>query len=81
MNAVGLPELAVRTQQEYEETAIHLATHPTELALLKNKLLQNKSTAPLFNTHQYARHIEDAFRAMFDRHKQGLDPAHISVSN
>lgn len=81
LNAVGLPELAVRTQQEYEETAIHLATHPTELALLKNKLLQNKPTAPLFNTHLYARHIEDAFRAMFDRHKQGLDPAHISISN
>lgn len=81
LNAVGLPELAVRTQQEYEETAIHLATHPTELALLKNKLLKNKSTAPLFNTKQYTRHIEDAFRAMFDRRKQGLDPAHISVSN
>ena len=71
----------MRTQQEYEETAIHLATHPTELALLKNKLLKNKPTAPLFNTRQYTRHIEHAFRAMFDRHKQGLDPAHISISN
>jgi len=81
LNTVDLPELAVQTQQEYEKTAIHLATHPTELALLKNKLLKNKPTAPLFNTKQYARHIEDAFRAMFDRYKRGLEPAHISVSN
>ena len=81
LNAVGLPELAVRTQQEYEETAVRLATHPAELALLRNTLLKNKPTAPLFNTRQYTRHIEHAFRAMFDRYKQGLDPAHISIPN
>lgn len=81
LNAVGLPELAVRTQREYEEMAIHLATHPAELALLKNKLLKNKPTAPLFNTQQYTRHLEDAFRAMFDRYKQGLDPDHIGIQN
>lgn len=81
LNAVGLPELAVRTQREYEEMAIHLATHPAELALLKNKLLKNKPTAPLFNTQQYTRHLEDAFRAMFDRYKQGLDPDHIGIPN
>jgi predicted O-linked N-acetylglucosamine transferase (SPINDLY family) len=81
LNAVGLPELAVRTQQEYEETAVRLATHPAELALLRDKLLKNKPTAPLFNTRQYTRHIERAFRAMFDRHKQGLRPAPIGISN
>ena len=81
LNAVGLPELAVRTQQEYEETAIHLATHPAELALLRNKLLKNKPTAPLFNTRQYARHLEEAFRVMFDRYKQGVNPDHIKIPN
>jgi predicted O-linked N-acetylglucosamine transferase (SPINDLY family) len=81
LNAVGLPELVVRTQEEYEETAIRLATHPDELALLKDKLLKNKPAAPLFNTRQYARHIEAAFRAMSDRRKQGLDPDHISIPN
>lgn len=81
LNAVGLPELAVRTQQEYEQTAVRLATHPAELTLLRDKLLKNKPTAPLFNTWQYTRHIEHAFRAMFDRHKQGLGPAHINISN
>jgi predicted O-linked N-acetylglucosamine transferase (SPINDLY family) len=58
-----------------------LATHPDELALLKDKLLKNKPAAPLFNTRQYARHIEAAFRAMSDRRKQGLDPDHISIPN
>ncbi|HET7806356.1 MAG TPA: hypothetical protein VFL53_19125, partial [Pseudolabrys sp.] len=79
LNAVGLPELAVRTQQEYEEAAIRLATHPAELAALKNKLLKNTPAAPLFNTRIYARHIEDAYRAMVDRHRQGLDPDHITI--
>jgi len=81
LNAVGLPQLAMRTQQEYEDMAIHLATHPTELTLLKNKLLKNKPTAPLFNTKQYARHIEDAFKAMFDRYARGLAPEHIVIPN
>jgi predicted O-linked N-acetylglucosamine transferase (SPINDLY family) len=81
LNAVGLPELAVQTPQDYEETAVRLATHPTELALLKEKLLKNKLTAPLFNTKQYARHIEHAFRVMLDRRTRGLDPDHISIPN
>ena len=81
LNAVGLPELAVRTRQEYEETAIHLATHPAELAALKEKLLKNKPAAPLFNTRQYARHIEAAFRLMVDRRKQGVGPDHIIIPN
>jgi len=81
LNAVGVPELAVRTQRDYEDMAVHLATHPTELAILKDKLLKNKPTAPLFNTKQYARHIEAAFRAMFDRYTRGLTPEHIVIPN
>jgi len=79
LNAVGLPDLAVQTQQEYEDTAVHLATHPAELALLKEKLLKNKPTAPLFNTKLYARHIEDAFRIMVDHRRRGLAPDHITI--
>jgi protein O-GlcNAc transferase len=58
-----------------------LATHPVELVLLKETLLKNKLTAPLFNTRQYARHIEDAFRVMLDRRRRSLAPDHISVPN
>lgn len=81
LNAVGLSEFVVRTQQEYEKTAINLAANPNELAVIKNRLAQNRSTAPLFNTRQFTRRIEDAYRAMYIRYQQGLAPDHISISN
>ena len=41
LHAVGLPELITRTREEYERIAIDLATHPTELALIRARLAQN----------------------------------------
>jgi len=80
LNAVGLPELVTSTAQEYEELAVDLATNRGKMAALKSKLAHNRSTMPLFDTQLFTRHLERSYEAMYERHKRGLPPAHISVA-
>jgi predicted O-linked N-acetylglucosamine transferase (SPINDLY family) len=77
--AVGLPELIVATQQEYEATAIDLAANPDRLRALKEKLARNRLTTPLFDTALYTRRLEAAFEAMHARRLANLPPDDIRV--
>ena len=77
--AMDLPELITKTQQEYEARAIGLANNPTQLAVVKNKLDQNRHTSPLFNGKLFARHIEAAYTEIHRRHLNGEKPDHVNV--
>jgi protein O-GlcNAc transferase len=79
LTAIGLPELIAQTPQQFESMAIELATKPEALAAIKDKLAQNRLTRPLFDTRLYTRHIESAYAAMYQRHRDGLSPDHIYV--
>jgi len=79
LNAVGLPELITRTQEEYEALAIELALSPKKLADLKLKLSNNRLTAPLFDTPLFTKHLEAAYIQMYECHQSGLEPTHFSV--
>jgi len=81
INAVNLPELITTTQEEYESLAIELATNPEKLKIIKDKLVDNLATAPLYDTQLFARHLESAYLSMYDRYQQGLDPDHIYVEH
>lgn len=81
LNAVGLSELITTTPETFEQTAIHLATNPENLAAIKRKLAENRLTKPLFDTRRFTKHIEAAYIMMHDRHQAGLPPAHIVVQN
>lgn len=79
LNAIHLPELITATQQEYEELAIELATHPERLAQIKQKLADNRLTTPLFDTELFTRNMEAAYTEMYDRYQADLPPGHIHV--
>jgi predicted O-linked N-acetylglucosamine transferase (SPINDLY family) len=79
LTAAGLPELITGTPQAYEALAIELATNPAKLAAIKDKLAANRLTAPLFNTEQFAKHIEAAYAAMYRRYRANQPPDHIYV--
>ncbi len=81
INAVNLPELITTTQEQYESLAVELATNPEKLKIIKDKLVDNLSTAPLYDTPLFARHLESAYLAMYDRYQHGLDPDHIYVEH
>ena len=79
INAVNLPELITTTQEQYESLAVELATNPEKSKSSKDKLVDNLPTAPLYDTPLFARHLESAYLAMYDRYQQELDPDHIYV--
>jgi protein O-GlcNAc transferase len=80
LNAIGLPELIATTQEQYESTAIELAANPARLAEIKERLLKNRLTTPLFDTDLCARHLEDAYTQMYERSQADLRPADIYVA-
>ncbi|RYD90426.1 MAG: hypothetical protein EOP61_29575, partial [Sphingomonadales bacterium] len=77
--AVGLSELVASTRDAYEQIALDLALSPALLAAIRGKLAANRKTAPLFDSARFTRHIEAAYELTLDRHRNGLDPDHISV--
>jgi predicted O-linked N-acetylglucosamine transferase (SPINDLY family) len=81
INAVNLPELITTNQEQYESLAIELATNPEKLKIIKDKLVDNLATAPLYDTQLFARHLESAYLSMYDRYQNGLDPEHIYVEH
>jgi predicted O-linked N-acetylglucosamine transferase (SPINDLY family) len=79
LNAIELPELIARTQEQYEAKAIELGTNPEKLRAIKNKLERNKLNTTLFNTKQFTRYIEAAYRQVYERYQADLPPSNIYI--
>ena len=81
LTAVGMPELIVPTLEEFQQTAVRLATHPDELAQLRDKLQRQRTVWPMFDTPRWARNVETAYRTMWDIYASGQPPREIVVQN
>jgi predicted O-linked N-acetylglucosamine transferase (SPINDLY family) len=79
LTAVGLPELITSSRQEYEAVAIELATHPTKLIEIKQRLKENIFVKPLFNTPLVTSQVEEIYLKMYERYRQGLPPENILI--
>ena len=73
LNAVGMPETAFDSLEDYEKAALHLARDKEALAGLKAKLLHNRATHPLFDTARFTRNLETAFMIMSERQQKGYE--------
>ena len=79
LNAVGLPELITETEEDYEALILKLATNPTKLAEIKEKLATNRLTQPLFDTDLYTRHLENGYQQAYQNYFDGNMPQTIIV--
>lgn len=79
LNAIGFPELAVGDIEVYEAVARDLARNPDALATLRERLAKNLKTAPLFDVKRLARHVETAYRLMWESFSAGNSPKSIHV--
>lgn len=66
LQAIGLPELVTRSLDEYEAAALKLARDPELLAGLRQRLMENRHSAPLFDTDRFRRTVEKAYRTMWE---------------
>ena len=81
LTTIGLPELITSSQEQYEARAIELATNPDKLKAIKTKLKTNRLTTPLFDTPRFTKHLEDAYKKMYERYHADLPPEHIYIED
>jgi len=79
LNAIELPELITKSNEEYVNKAIELAKNPQKLAVIKIKLMKNKLTTALFDTDLYTSNIEMAYEIMHERYHSNLSLDNIYI--
>ena len=77
--AAGLPELIVRSLDEYEALALALAHDRERLAALRRKIVAGRDRMPLFDTPRYCAHIERAYETMYEIWLAGEPPRSFAV--
>jgi predicted O-linked N-acetylglucosamine transferase (SPINDLY family) len=80
LHTLGLPELVTTTLADYEALALRIARSPALLAELKAKVAAGRTASPLFDVDRFRANLERAYRAMWQRHAEGLPPDHIDVT-
>ncbi len=68
LSAIGLPELITKSAEEYENLIFELSTNLQRLDEIKNKLRENISTKPLFNTELFTKNIELAYKTAYENY-------------
>ena len=73
LSSIGLGELAASSEQDYVRIAAELAADPTRLANLRAGLRSRMQASPLMDAPRFARDVETAYRAMWERWRVGQD--------
>jgi protein O-GlcNAc transferase len=80
LEAINMPELITKTEQEYEALLLHLATNPQRFSAIKEKLAANRLSTSLFDTKLFTKNVEKGYQLAYQRYFDGKDPKAISVS-
>lgn len=81
LSSVGLPELVVDSEAAYIELALRLQRDRGLLADLRARLQENRLSADCFNGKKQLGYLEQAFREMVSRHRQGLPPEGFKITD
>ncbi len=79
LNALGLPELITRDLDGYQNLALSLIYSKGARDSMAKRIAVNRSRMPLFDTSRFVRHIEKAYRKMWQRHRAGLPPRVLDI--
>jgi PhoPQ-activated pathogenicity-related protein len=71
--------IITKSQKEYEDLAIELATNQEKFRKIKAKLISNRSTKPLFNTLLFTQKLEDSYIKMYERYRMNLSPDNLII--
>ena len=79
LEAAGFPELITHTVADFEALAVELAKDPVRMANLRKRMETEGHASPLFQSSTYTRHLEAAYRIMFDNAQKKSPPRHFGV--
>lgn len=77
--AIGLPELVALNLDDYEALALNFAVAPNRLHKVRENLMRNRLSCPLFDTERYRRDIESAYVTMWQSWQDGRPPLSFQV--
>ena len=77
--AIGVPELITQSPEDYESLAVDLACNKGKLQTIRNKILKNRLTEPLFDTPVFTKNLESAYKEMWKIFASGEKPRQIEV--
>jgi protein O-GlcNAc transferase len=80
LNALEMNELIVENLEQYEQLAEDLATNPSRIIELREKLSKARLTKPLFDSKIYVGSLEELYFKMFSTSAQQLSPDHIQIN-
>jgi len=69
LHAVGLPELITTNIEDYETLAVQLASEPSRLAELRQKLKANRSSCVLFDSPLFVTKLEEQYKNIYKSKK------------
>jgi len=81
LRSTQLELLNARTLADYEEIAVHLATHPAVIKRLKRHLRRVRLEATVFHTDKWVPVWERALRLTWEVKQLGMPPTHIVVND
>lgn len=79
VTAIGCPDLVTETVEDYYDLAYKLATDAAALAEIKQRLKDNLTTTPLYDSEAYVRDFENLMEMAIQRYDAGLKPKHLSL--
>ena len=79
LRAAGLPELITGSLDGYRALLLDLARDPTRREALRARLAEPRSSCSLFDITGFVRALEQAYTAMWHRHRRGEQPRAFSV--
>lgn len=80
LTAAGMKGQVAANPAAFVDKSVFLANNPERRAQLRKHLISGRNSLPLFDTPRLARHLEVAYRAMWDRHRQNLPPAAFEMA-
>ena len=66
LQAVELPELIANSEKDYVAKAVALAQDASQLQAIRDKLLEKRTSAALFDSERSSRALETVFEQMVD---------------
>jgi predicted O-linked N-acetylglucosamine transferase (SPINDLY family) len=79
-NAAGLPELITDSTAAYAARALELARDPAMLGDIRQRLVRNRMSCPLFDSARFTRNLESAYQQMWQRRLTNQAPAALRVT-
>jgi predicted O-linked N-acetylglucosamine transferase (SPINDLY family) len=80
LDSVALPELVCSDRAQYVDRVVALSRDAPRRAALRDHLVQQRRSSPLFDGARFARDIEALYERMWARAVAGLPPAHLPAA-